>query len=131
MRVVTRKGTLGTAITSRASISSEIRIAPSWAVKPQPTVAESASAATIGAISRVLTYADRKPVRTELPNWSRAAKPWRPTTTPVKPDIMTMTPMVPPMTARAPLPNVTSASRRSISLRYRRSVRGVQAMARE
>ena len=45
---------LGTAMTSSASISSEIRIAPSWAVKPQPTVADSASPATSGAISRVL-----------------------------------------------------------------------------
>jgi len=41
-------------MTSSASISSEIRIAPSWAVNPQPTVADSASADTSGAISRVL-----------------------------------------------------------------------------
>ena len=54
IRVVTRNGTLGTAITSSASISSEIRIAPSCAVKPRPTVADSASPATSGAISRVL-----------------------------------------------------------------------------
>ncbi|SLJ40751.1 Uncharacterised protein [Mycobacteroides abscessus subsp. abscessus] len=52
--MVTRNGTPGTAITSSASISSEIRIAPSCAVNPQPTVAESANAATSGAISRVL-----------------------------------------------------------------------------
>ena len=45
---------LGTPITSSASISSEIRIAPSCAVNPQPTVADSASPATSGAISRVL-----------------------------------------------------------------------------
>ena len=54
MRVVTRNGIDGIAITSRASTSSEIRIAPSWAVKPQPTVAARAIAATSGAISRVL-----------------------------------------------------------------------------
>ena len=54
MRVVTRKGSDGMPITSRASTSSEIRIAPSWAVKPQPTVAARASPATSGAISRVL-----------------------------------------------------------------------------
>ncbi len=54
MRVVTRKGSDGIAITSSASTSSEIRIAPSWAVKPQPTVAASAMPATSGAISRVL-----------------------------------------------------------------------------
>ena len=54
MRVVTRNGRLGTAMTSRASISSLIRIAPSCAVNPQPTVADRARAATSGAISRVL-----------------------------------------------------------------------------
>ena len=54
MRVVTRNGSDGIAITSSASTSSEIRIAPSWAVKPQPTVAASAMPATSGAISRVL-----------------------------------------------------------------------------
>ena len=54
IRVVTRNGSDGTAMTSSASISSEIRIAPSWAVNPQPTVADSASADTSGAISRVL-----------------------------------------------------------------------------
>ena len=53
-RVATRKGIDGMAITSRASTSSEIRIAPSCAVKPQPTVAASAMPATSGAISRVL-----------------------------------------------------------------------------
>jgi hypothetical protein len=53
-RVVTRYWTEGTAITSRASTSSEIRMAPSCAVKPQPTVAASARPATIGEISRVL-----------------------------------------------------------------------------
>jgi hypothetical protein len=41
-------------ITSSASISSLIRMAPSWAVNPQPTVAASARPATSGAISRVL-----------------------------------------------------------------------------
>ena len=55
IRVVTRYGTLGIAITSRASISSEMRMAPSWAVNPHPTVADSASEATSGATSRVLT----------------------------------------------------------------------------
>ena len=54
IRVVTRYGRLGTAMTSRASTSSLMRIAPSWAVNPHPTVADSASAATSGAISRVL-----------------------------------------------------------------------------
>ena len=42
------------AITSSASTSSLMRIAPSWAVKPQPTVADSARPATSGEISRVL-----------------------------------------------------------------------------
>ena len=54
MRVVTRNGSDGMPMTSSASTSSEMRMAPSWAVKPQPTVAASASPATSGAISRVL-----------------------------------------------------------------------------
>ena len=41
-------------MTSSASTSSLMRIAPSWAVKPQPTVAARARPATSGAISRVL-----------------------------------------------------------------------------
>ncbi len=41
-------------MTSSASISSEIRMAPSCAVKPAPTVADNASPATSGATSRVL-----------------------------------------------------------------------------
>ena len=53
-REATRNGIGETAITSRASISSEILIAPSCAVNPQPTVAESATPATSGEISRVL-----------------------------------------------------------------------------
>ena len=73
IRVVTRNGSDGTAITSRASISSEIRIAPSWAVKPQPTVADSARPATSGAISRVLKYAEMKPVNAAVPIWFSAA----------------------------------------------------------
>ena len=41
-----------------------------------------------------------------------------------------MTPTVPPMTASAPLPKTTSDRIRSVSFLYRRTVRGVQAMAR-
>ncbi len=44
-------------------------MAPSWAVKPQPTVADRASPATSGAISRVLKYAEMKPVKAETPSW--------------------------------------------------------------
>ena len=73
MRVVTRNGSDGTPMTSRASISSLIRMAPICAVNPQPTVADSASPATSGAISRVLKYAERKPVNAEVPSWSSAA----------------------------------------------------------
>src|SRR5437879_230086 len=47
IRVVTRKGSDGMPITSRASISSEMRMAPSWAVKPEPTVADRADAAPL------------------------------------------------------------------------------------
>ncbi len=73
IRVVTRYGSDGMPITSRASISSLIRIAPSWAVKPQPTVALRARPATSGAISRVLKYAEMKPVNALDPSWFSAA----------------------------------------------------------
>jgi len=49
-----------------------MRIAPSCAVKPQPTVAERASAATSGEISRVLKYAEMKPVNALEPIWLSA-----------------------------------------------------------
>ena len=59
-------------MTSRASISSETRCAPSWAVKPAPTVADSASAETSGATSRVLKYAVTKPENADVPIWFSA-----------------------------------------------------------
>ena len=115
MRVVTRNGSDGIAITSSASTSSEIRIAPSWAVNPQPTVAARAMPATSGAISRVLKYAETKPEKAAVPSWLRAAYPWRPTSVPVKKHIAVITPTVPPMTASEPEPRVTSARIRRIS----------------
>ncbi len=48
---------------------------------------------------------------------------------PVKNDRNAITPTVPPMTANAPAPNATSPSSRNTSRLYRRSVRGVQAIA--
>jgi hypothetical protein len=48
---------------------------------------------------------------------------------PVKNVRKQMTPTVPPMTASAPVPKLTSASSRRTSLRYRRSVRGTQPNA--
>ena len=44
----------GTDMTSRASISSEMRMAPSSAVKPAPTWAAKATPAMSGVTSRVL-----------------------------------------------------------------------------
>ena len=113
--MLTRNGRDGTAITSSASTSSEMRIAPSWAVKPHPTVAASAMPATSGAISRVLKYADTKPENAAVPIWLSAAYPWRPTSVPVKKHIAVITPTVPPITASAPEPRVTSARIRRIS----------------
>jgi hypothetical protein len=49
---------------------------------------------------------------------------------PVKKHMATITPTVPPMTASAPEPSVTSARIRRISFLYRRTVRGVHASAR-
>lgn len=62
-----------TPIDSRPSTSSLMRMAPSCAVKPAPTVAERARPATSGAISRVLKYAEMKPVNAAVPIWLRAA----------------------------------------------------------
>ncbi|CAM5738286.1 hypothetical protein SAFG77S_02957 [Streptomyces afghaniensis] len=115
IRVVTRNGNEGTPMTSSASVSSLMRIAPSWAVKPAPTVAESASPATSGAISRVLKYAERNATKLEVPSWFRAAYPCSPTSVPVKNDRKAITPTVPPTTASAPRPKLTSASSRRIS----------------
>ena len=59
-------------MTSSASISSLIRIAPSWAVAPAPMVAAMPTPAVSGAISRTLKKADAKPVRASTPmdeNW--------------------------------------------------------------
>ncbi len=47
-------------------------MAPSWAVNPHPTVADSARPATSGAISRVLKYAETKPANAAVPTWFRA-----------------------------------------------------------
>jgi hypothetical protein len=73
MRVVTRNGSDGTPMTSSASTSSDTRMAPSCAVKPAPTVADSARPATSGAISRVLKYAEMNAVKFATPSWLRAA----------------------------------------------------------
>ena len=54
-------------ITSRASISSLIRMAPSSAVAPAPTVAASACPDTRGATTRTLTRAATKPVKASTP----------------------------------------------------------------
>ena len=59
-------------ITSSASISSLMRIAPSWAVAPAPIVAARPMPAVSGAISRTLKYADANPVSASTPisaNW--------------------------------------------------------------
>jgi len=50
-----------------------IRNRASWAVKPAPTVADRARPATSGAISRVLKYAEMKPVKAAVPSWFIAA----------------------------------------------------------
>ncbi len=54
-------------ITSSASISSEMRIAPSCAVAPAPMVAARAMPAVTGAMIRTLMYAETKPVNASTP----------------------------------------------------------------
>jgi len=66
-RVDTRYDTGCTAMHSTASISSDTRIAPSWAVAPAPMVAASAIPAITGATTRTFRNADRKPVSASMP----------------------------------------------------------------
>ena len=61
-RVVTRNGIGRIAIDSSASISSAMRIAPNCAVNRHPACMAKASAAMIGASSRVFTSDEMKPV---------------------------------------------------------------------
>jgi len=67
-RVVTRYGIGLMASDSMASISSEMRMAPSWAVNRQPACAAKASAAMIGASSRVAAVAETSPVAWPRPS---------------------------------------------------------------
>ena len=57
-----------------------------------------------------------KPLNTSTPSCCRPWKPESPTTAPVEIVMKAMTPTVPPMIASAPLPRLTSASSRMISL---------------
>ena len=74
-------------ITSSASISSLIRMAPSSAVAPAPTVAASAMPVTTGAAMRTLTSAAKNPVNASTPMLPSEAKPWMATSEP--PDSVT------------------------------------------
>ena len=59
-------------ITSSASISSLIRIAPICAVAPAPIVADNATGVVPGTMSRTLKNADANPVSASMPtdaNW--------------------------------------------------------------
>ena len=60
-------------MTSRASISSEMRMAPSSAVKPAPTWAAKATPAMSGVTSRVLAKEPMRPVKASAPICSRPA----------------------------------------------------------
>ena len=64
------------AITSSASISSEIRMAPSCAVAPAPIVAARAIPAVTGAAMRTLMNAAKKPVSASTPMSPSEANPW-------------------------------------------------------
>ncbi len=104
-------------ITSRASISSLIRMAPSSAVAPAPTVAASATPVTTGPAIRTLTSAEKNPVNASTPMFPRDAKPWMAISelpeSVTKPTIAA----VPPTTAIAPVPMPIWAISRRISLR--------------
>src|SRR5271155_4859328 len=117
MRVDTRYAVDLTPITSSASISSLIRMAPSSAVAPAPTVAARAMPVTMGATRRTLMKAATNPSRVSIPMWPNDAKPWIATSEPA--DIVTkpMITAVPPITAIAPVPMPTSAISRRFSWR--------------
>ena len=104
-------------ITSSASISSEIRIAPISAVAPAPTVAASASPVTTGAVSRTLIIAARKPVNASTPMLPREAKPWMAISEPAESVTNPTIATVPPTMAMAPAPMPISAISRMTSLR--------------
>ena len=104
-------------ITSRASISSLMRMAPSSAVAPAPTWRPAPGPRRPGAAMRTLISAAKKPVKASTPMLPSDAKPWMATSddpdSVTKPTIAT----VPPMTAIAPVPMPISAISRSVSLR--------------
>src|SRR5215813_14548156 len=70
------------------------------------------------------------PVKALLPSWLSAWYPCNPTSVPVKNVRKQMTPTVPPTTASAPVPKLTSASSRTTSRPCRRNARGTAAAAR-
>src|SRR5882757_1684509 len=115
-------------ITSRASTSSLMRIAPSSAVAPAPTVAASAVPQTTGATTRTLASAAKNPVNASTPMLPSDENPWiaisEPPDNVTKPTIAT----VPPITAMAPVPIPISAISRTVSLRYRRSAQPISAI---
>src|SRR5262245_49695395 len=67
------------------------------------------------------------PANALLPSWLSAWYPCNPTSVPVKNVRKQITPTVPPTTASAPVPKLTSASSRMTSRGYRRTVRGTAA----
>jgi len=75
IRVVARNEIDLIPMTSRASISSLMRIAPSSAVAPAPTVAAIAMPVTTGAAMRTLISAAKKPVNASTPMLPSEAKP--------------------------------------------------------
>ncbi|SLH45891.1 Uncharacterised protein [Mycobacteroides abscessus subsp. abscessus] len=124
--MLTRYGSGRMATDSSASISSEMRIAPSCAVKRQPACAAKANEASSGPSSRVVAKAEIAPVIGLSPSRFSEVWPWMPTVMPPKALRMTTTPMVPPPTTRLPLPQVTSVSRRQTSLGYCLSANGIE-----
>ena len=104
-------------MTSSASISSEMRAAPSSAVNDVPTWAARATPATRGVISRVFAQEDTSPVNAWAPICDRPWKPSSPTCVPVKNDIAKITKNVPAPTISAPTPIVMSETMDMMTLR--------------
>ncbi len=86
-------------MTSSASISSLMRMAPSSAVAPAPTVAAMAWPVTTGATTRMLASAAKNPVNASTPMLPSDAKPWMAISEPADRVTKPMMATVPPMTA--------------------------------
>ncbi len=124
-RVLTTYGTELIAIDSRASISSLMRMAPICAVEPAPIVADRPIPAMTGAAIRTLMKAEKNPVSASTPIFPSELKPWIAMVPPEARVRNPTTATVPPITAKAPVPMLISATSLNTSLGCLRIAHGM------